>query len=392
MGTQSLINRIKYSALLYTCYYYCGNLFINLLKIFVKCRDNRILFISFGGRRYDDSPKVIYEEMLTDQRFDSYELIWAFQNPDCFEIKRGRKIKTDTFNYFINILSARVWVTNSRVERGLNFKGKHTFYLNTWHGTPIKRMGVDIDKKNLSFRGKDRWNFTDIMLAQGRYEADIFSRVFNIPCERFAIIGLPRNDELIANNRSDIISGLRAKIGIPSNKKVILYAPTFREYNKDKCNNCIMTLPINVDKWSKKLGKTHILLIRAHYEVVTDMSVDNSFVINVSAYPNLNDLMLASDILISDYSSIFFDYSILGRPMIPYCYDYEKYSKERGMYFDIRQALCCSIENEDELINEILNIDEERRCAIANNFRKKYIDSAGYAGKKAIELIVSKLQ
>lgn len=388
MKTLSLINRVKYSPALYSCYYHLGNFGVSILKLFVRNCSRRIVFVSFGGRKYDDSPKAIYEEILKDSRFKTYELIWAFQNPDNFEIPRGRKIKTDTLKYFVTLLSARVWITNSSVERGLNFKGRKTFYLNTWHGTPIKKMGADIVKENNSFRGKGKGNLTDIMLAQGKYEADIFSRVFSISSDKFAIIGLPRNDELISGNNIANIKKIKRSMSIPDSKIVILYAPTFREYKKDDRRNCIMDPPLDIKKWKNLLGEKYIFLLRAHYEIVRIMNVqENSFIRDVSDYQNLNELMLVSDILISDYSSIFFDYSILGRPMIPYCYDYDEYSKKRGMYFDIRKALCCHINNEIELINEIKHIDIEKRSAISRIFCDKYIESAGESAKLATNLI-----
>lgn len=250
------------------------------------------------------------------------------------------------------------------------------------------RKRADIVNGNNSFRGKGKGNLTDIMLAQGKYEADIFSRVFSISSDRFAIIGLPRNDELIFGNNIANIKKIKRSMSIPDSKIVILYAPTFREYKKDDRRNCIMDLPLDIKKWKNFLGEKYIFLLRAHYEVVRIMNVqENSVVRDASDYQNLNELMLVSDILISDYSSIFFDYSILGRPMTPYCYDYDEYSKKRGVYLDIRKALCCHINNEIELINEIKHIDIEKRSAISRIFCDKYIESAGESAKLATNLI-----
>ena len=133
------------------------------------------------------------------------------------------------------------------MERGLSFKGKKTFYLNTWHGTPIKKMGSDIDSSNKSFGTKGR-SRVDVMLAQGHYEAEIFSRVFNIPFENFRIIGLPRNDELVKNNISKQME-LKKQLNISLDKKVILYAPTFREFTKDSAHNCIFAPPIDLKRF-----------------------------------------------------------------------------------------------------------------------------------------------
>ena len=109
---KKLIVLTKYFKFLYIIYYFIGSLMVNILKLFIKPRNNLIFFISFGGKKFDDSPKVLYEAMLIDSRFDGYNFIWAFQNPDKYIIPRGKKIKTDTISYYITALQARCWITN----------------------------------------------------------------------------------------------------------------------------------------------------------------------------------------------------------------------------------------------------------------------------------------
>lgn len=390
----SLINRIKYCPPLYKMYSTAGALALSVLKIFVRRNPKLIVFVSFGGRKFDDSPKAIYEAMTEDSRFDEYEFVWAFIEPEQHNVGvRGKKIKIDTPRYFITLLRACCWITNSSVGRGLSFSGKKTLYFNTWHGTPIKKMGEDIAADNVSFKVKKSSN-VDVMLAQGKYEADIFARVFGIPRERFAVIGLPRNDELVqlgGNVRR--IDELRKKLGIPADKKVILYAPTYREYLKDESNGCVAEPPVDFRKWEKHIGKDYVVLFRAHYEVVRVLNVEfGDFVRNVSDYPNLNELMLVADVLVSDYSSIFFDYSILGRPMLCFAYDYDIYAEKRGMYFDVRKELCCeNLGEEENLLGEIERLDYAERTKIANAFREKYVDSAGNAADQAVDIVFERI-
>lgn len=391
MNTLSLINRVKYSKTIYTIYYYIGSWLISLLKLFVQTDDKLIVFASFGGRKYDDSPKAIYEAMFRDSRFDDYKLVWAFMQPDKFEIPRGEKVKIDTFSYYKKLLSARVWVTNSSMNRGLDFTGNHTFELNTWHGSAIKKMGGDINKGNTSFGLKSSKKNENVMLAQGEYDVDVFTKAFSRPRESFRVIGLPRNDEL-AHVTKDIQDATKQRLGISTNKKVILYAPTFREYDKDSGNNVVLTPPINLELWQEQLGDDFVFLFRAHYEVAKVMGIeDNDFVKNVSSYPNLNDLMIASDMLISDYSSIFFDYAIQWKPMLCYCYDYEKYAKERGMYFDIRDYLP-NADNEDDLIKLIQNTDTTKENAATKRFQEHFVTEYGSAAKKSLDIIYDKIR
>ena len=144
--------------------------------MFIKIDDRLILINSFGGKKYDDSPKVLYEAMLNDSRFDDYKLVWAFSDPTIYNIPNS--IQIDSLKYFVTALKAKCWISNSGIERGLNFKNKRTFYFNTWHGSPIKKMGSDVSSSNKSFKGKGR-NTTNIMTAQSEFEIDVFSKVFN---------------------------------------------------------------------------------------------------------------------------------------------------------------------------------------------------------------------
>lgn len=390
MNNISLINRVKYNKYIYTLYYYIGSWGIRLLKLFIKADPKMIVFASFGGRKFDDSPKAIYEGMLLDSRFDNYKLVWAFIHPEEFNLSRGEKIKIDTFAYYKKLLKARIWVTNSSMTRGLNFTGKNSFQLNSWHGSAIKRLGSDINSGNTSFGIKGKTKIKGVMLAQGDYDVDVFSRAFNIPAKDFRITGLPRNDDL-ATVTKEQQDALKEKLGISKEKKVILYAPTFREYDKDEDNNVVLTPPIDFNLWTKILGEDYVLLLRAHYEVAKVMGTEDSeFLKNVSTYPNLNDLMMASDMLISDYSSIFFDYAIQGKPMLCFCYDYGKYAESRGVYFDIRNWLP-SATNENELLELICktNISENSEATI--KFQKKYVTEFGHATEKSLDIIFENL-
>lgn len=388
MNKLAIINYVKYNRFIYNVYFIVGSAAIRLLGNFITRKRNRIIFSSFGGRKYDDSPRCIYEVMQKDSRFKNYEYIWALGNPDAFDIPGAQKVKCDTFAYYKTLMSAAVWVTNSSMERGLSFKPKRIFNLNTWHGTAIKLMGCDISKENTSFSSKGKENHNDVMLAQGQYDVDLFSRVFSIPRENFRVTGLPRNDELVYGNTEENRKRIRERLGIKDGVKIILYAPTFREYDKDAGQNCKLSVPINLKKWENMLGNDYVLLMRAHYEVVKLMQIeDNDFVKNVSAYPNLNELMIVSDLLVSDYSSIFMDYSVQDKPMLCFAYDYDKYSSLRGMYFDIREKLGSNCEDEDQLIDAIHTLDIEKAVETTRKFRKQFVENSGNASNLSLDII-----
>lgn len=150
--------------------------------------------------------------------------------------------------------------------------------------------------------------------------------------------------------------------------------------------NCILAPPMNIEKWKNELGNKYCLLFRAHYEISKVMEIkEDRFVFNVSDYPTLEDLMIVADVLISDYSSIFFDFSIMDKPMIHFTCDYDKYSQNRGMYFDIRQKLDGS-ECEDVII-AILKFDGDNIDKTVA-FRKQYVNYFGSATKKSLDCII----
>ena len=383
-----IINIVKYSKPVYSAYYYVMNSLISGLKPFVKTDDKLILFNSYAGRKFDDSPKAIFDVMKKDIRFKDYKLVWAFHNPEMYEIEGAEKIRTDTFEYFKTALQAKVWITNSSVERGLHFKNKNTLYFNTWHGTPIKKMGNDIEN-NKGFKEKKQSDI-DVMTVQGDFEASMFSNCFGIPADRFLKVGLPRNDQLASYSYKER-EQFRNKLGISSNKKVILYCPTFREFERDQNNGCILVPPMNLGKWEKELGEEYVLLFRAHYEVAKAMEIkENSFVRDVTGYPSINELMIASDILLSDYSSILVDYSIMDKPMLHFTYDYDKYSLNRGMYFDIRNYLS-GADHEDAVINLIKFMNCNAETEKTKVFRKQFVQYYGNASRLSVDYIFERL-
>ena len=392
MASRSLVSQVKHTKLFYNSYFYIGSSFVKSLKKFIKPNNKLIVFSSFSGKSYDDSPRALYEGMIKDHRFDDYELVWDFRDPKKYNIERGSKIKTDTLTYYTTLLKARLWITNVSMYRGLEFTGINSYVFNTWHGSAIKKIGIDVKGKD-AFVGKTKQKKGDVILAQGHYDVKTFSHAYEMPQHRVLAFGLPRNDELVYNNKSDMISDLKARLGIAPKKKVILYAPTYREYQRDNNKNSIFSLPIDINKWEERLSNDFVILFRAHPDVVKVLNiVENDFVKDVSSYPHVNELMLMSDLLISDYSSIFFDYSILGRPMLCFAYDYDRYNEERGLYFDIRKELASErLSDENILVDTIIKLDWEERSRISIDFRDKYVESFGDATQKSLDYLYNVL-
>ncbi|MEF7456841.1 CDP-glycerol glycerophosphotransferase family protein [Pediococcus pentosaceus] len=170
----------------------------------------------------------------------------------------------------------------------------------------------------------------DLLLCSGDYDKKIFEHIFpnNINVD---VVGLPRNEALVKEslNKDIIKNRVIKKLGLDPQKEVLLYAPTFREYNLGISSGENKFFD---KKFLDKISKEYNVLVRGHYFALENLN--NKHIFNVSKYENLNELMIASDILISDYSSIIFDYLLLDKPILLYLFDYTKYSTYRGLYFN----------------------------------------------------------
>ena len=372
---------VKSHRWLYATYYYVMSFVINCIKVFVKPDDKLILFVSYGGKHYSDSPKNIFERMQSDIRFSSFHFVWAFVKPDDFEIEGTECIKIDTLKYFLTALKARVWITNVIIERALNFTGKNTFYLCTSHGIPLK----SIAQSSTSFRGIARCLY-DCCLAQSEFDRQLQSSEFGIPIDKIELLGYPRNDKF-SGDHTEIIKRVRDYYGIRDNREIILYAPTYRDWN-----NGIERVALDINKWEKKLGGNFVLLYRAHPTVKVELdNKHKDFFINATSYEDLDDLLIAADILISDYSSMFFDYSIMHKPMICWAYDYDTFKKYRCLKVDLINEVYGGEISEDEVIDYIEKGDYSDSIKEAVEFQNKYVTVYGNATLNALDLIAKKV-
>ncbi|QIL45795.1 CDP-glycerol glycerophosphotransferase family protein [Vagococcus coleopterorum] len=364
--------------------------------LFSKCLnrdDNMIYFESFLGRQYSDNPRAIYEYI--NKEYPEYKCYWGmdsrfFSKFDDLGLNTVPKI---SIKGLYIIAKSKYWVTNSRVPLWVT-KPSDTIYLQTWHGTPLKKLAIDMDDENIPDRWNrpipykeafslesDRW---DYMISPNKYSTEIFKRCFNFN-NAMLETGYPRNDYLTTSNNQEHIDEIKQKLGLPLDKKIILYAPTWRDYKHYE-------LELDLQRMQEEIGDDYYIIFRLHYLVLTtnDISEDNSFIKNVSSYNEISELYLISDLLITDYSSVFFDYAILKRPMIFYCYDLEEYKNDlRGFYFDFeKDAPGPIVQTEDELIKAIKNSDEQK---VSKGFGDQFTSlEDGYATKRVVERMLNK--
>lgn len=181
---------------------------------------------------------------------------------------------------------------------------------------------------------------------------------------------------------------LRKKLNIPLDKKVILYAPTWRDSN-DGGKTYALKPPVIIDRWKQELGEDFIILMRTHpyTNKLFGIQFDN-FVRDYSSYPRINDLMIVADFLVSDYSSVMFDYSILDKPMFCYGYDYDSYKRDRAFVLDPQEAFVSGVlKTEEELLQKIKTCNYQEECNNTKKFREKYFEYGGNATNTCIEKV-----
>lgn len=374
---------LKRNRWLYLCYNYVMSLVVNFIKLFVTTDEKLILFVSFGGRRCTDSPRAIYDYMLKDSRFEGYKLVWGVvDTQSCPDI--NNKVKIDTLKYYITSLKARSWITNVLVERGLSYSGKHTFYLYTGHGSPLKKCGVDENNKG-HFKSASKGCF-NAGLAQSEFEREIRGRLMGLPLNEVYLTGAPTND-ILSNYNEEYRNSVRDSLGIKKNKRAILYAPTFREYRNF---GTFDMKDVDFDKWHNILGDDYVILYRAHPIAMYNAQNNKEWFIDVTSYERIEPLMIASDVLISDYSGLIPDYSIMEKPIYLWTYDYEEYTDARGLYFDIRKVLP-STPDEETLLSLIKTGFTEEQKDLVLKFKKEYATVCGSATTRAVDLIYNKI-
>lgn len=324
-------------------------IFFNIIASLFPVKKKSVLFESFNGKLPSDNPYYIYLE-LKKQQLD-WDLVWGVK-PSLYdkakkEFPDFKFIKRFSLKWLFFTPRSQFWVFNARMPHWLK-KNKGTTYIQTWHGTPLKKLGLDIE--TVSMPGTDnsvykrefifessRW---DYLIAPNEYSKKIFKRAFGFK-NKFLDTGYPRNDILVQKKNDDNYKRqLKKRILGKEDGRVILYAPTWRDDYFISKGNYKFYMPFDLEQIVSILNPSDIFIIRPHYLVGDTIDI-TGFERNVKVCleEDINELYLISDMMITDYSSVMFDYAILERPMMFYPYDIEHYQEElRGFYFDYNEV------------------------------------------------------
>lgn len=358
---------------------YKKNKYIRSMRQF-EVDSNLVVFESYMGKNCCCSPRAIYELMASDPAYDDYSFVWAFTDCEAHcqasplhpDLSRARLVEYKSKEYFETYAKAGIFITNSRLPEEIVRKHNQIF-VQCWHGTPLKRLGHDVIKHSENslntweeMSGKSdldaiRYSY---MVSPSPFCTDKYRSAFNLeqnnPHVRIIEEGYPRNDFLFHYTPEDI-SNVREILGLSPDdqRKIILYAPTWRDNQHASGLGYTLDLQVDFDKWQEQLSDEYIVLFRAHYFIANafDFTKYRNFVFDVSSFDDINYLYIASDILITDYSSVFFDYANLKRPILFYMYDLEEYKgKLRDFYFDLSELPGPIIEDEADLLAAVKNL------------------------------------
>lgn len=335
-----------------------------------KVEDKVVFFESYQGRSFACSPKAIFEEMRDSGEYSDYEFIWGLRDAKVHNFRKIMKKlcgvsgspsgititvhKYETYGYYKDLARAKYWIMNSNVRPFLKPR-KEQVYVQTWHGTPLKKIGLDVPGSELDY-GKEGKKFS-YMISPSKYCSEKLVSAFGLQGREDIVLetGYPRNDALFTFDQAKVNSVLR-ELDIPRGKKLILYAPTFRDNKHSEVSGYENASGIDFEELKEQIGDEYMILFRAHYFVAKNMDFTRlkDFVIDVSDYEDINDLYIISDMLITDYSSVFFDYANLKRPIIFYMYDYEDYkANARDFYLDQSELPGPIAKTQDELAKAI---------------------------------------
>ena len=368
-----------------------------------KVDDKTVMFYAFKGQAYTCTPKAIYEYMIQDEKYKEYKFIWAFKEPENYKFLEKNKntsvIKYGGKEYEKNLAVAKYWIFNYRVDDHI-YPKKNQVYVQCWHGTPLKKLGYDLKDTHNAMNSEqeihDKYRIDakkfKYILSPSKFASEKFVSAWNLintnMQDKIIEKGYPRNDFLY-NYKQEDVEKIKDKLKITKDKKIILYAPTWRDDQHQADIGYTYHTEVDFDLLKEKLEKEYIILFRAHYLVANsfDFSKYQGFIYNVSDVDDINELYVVSDLLITDYSSVFFDYANLKRPMIFYMYDLEKYKDDlRGFYLEIKELPGEITKTEKELIKAIENTKDFVYDKKYEEFNQKYnyLDD-GNATKRVVE-------
>lgn len=352
----------------------------------------KIVFSNFHGKGFGCNPKYIALELLKRNKEENLglDLVWFNDGKDTFP-EGIRTVPYNSEQAVREMATARILVDNQMKFTGF-LKRPDQFFIETWHGAiPLKKLGMDnppnIISKSYCERMHNNFDAVDLLLSNSSFCTHMFRRGFAY--EGYILEkGCPRND-ILTKDPALFKEDVCKMLGVDPAKKLMLYAPTFR------ADKSLKAYQMDYEKVAQAMGEDWVLLIRLHphiQKLAKNLSY-NERIVNASTVPDMQVLMAATDILITDYSNIMFEFMASGRPCFLYATDIEEYRKERDYYFDLEKLPFSIAQTTDELIGHIHDFDEKLYREKVQEFSKEVgLNESGHAAEAVASIMVDMIK
>ena len=345
------------------------------------------VFAAYWYRGYSCNPRAIYERAR--ELVPGLHGVWVVNTSGAWTVPDGVDYVMAGSRPYFDLIARASWFVNNVNFPNNMVKREGQVHVMTHHGTPLKHMGLDLrtapdggERSGLPrlLRRCSRWDFS---VSQNAFTTPIWERVYPTRYESLET-GYPRND-VLANTREGDYSRVREQLGIEPGRRTVLYTPTHREYQKDYVP--VLDLAALTDG----LGEEWLVLARAHYFYESDEQMRELHragrLMDVSEHPSIEDLCIAADALVTDYSSIMFDYAVLDRPIVIHARDWDEYRTKRGVYFDLMEERPGQVTtSEAELVEALRSGDEGARERARFRARFCYLED-GHAAERVVRRV-----
>lgn len=323
-------------------------------------KQNKVVFCSYYGRGYSDNPRAVAEALRASG--EDLDLVWLLKNKaDAASLPEGVRPVSyhDPLSRAWHLATAKVWVDNCR--KGERCKRKGQYYMQTWHGFALKRIEKDaeatLEPAYIQSCIQDSRD-CDLMVSGSEFMSRLHRESFWYDGE-VAAYGTPRNDVFFRDNAA-LAEQVRSFWNLPKEQKLVLYAPTFRADHSTDCYALDAAALVNACR--ERFGGEWSVLIRLHPNIAGKSKglfpYDGTEIVDATAYPDMADLLLACDVLLTDYSSSMFDFALSGKPCFQFALDIESYRQDRGFYFPLDQLPFPLADGNGALCRLIAEFDE----------------------------------
>lgn len=395
-GAVNLFENVKriHKGAVYLCqkedlYFLHYNMFKRLWDNPIK--DNKLFFQSNYGQGYMCNGKYISEELIRQNQ--NVDIVWAVKNMETEVPYQVRKVKIESPDYYYEMATSRIWVDNCRKDTYIH-KRQNQYYIQTWHGSgPLKKVEKDVENSLSSeyiCRAERDGEMIDLFLSSSSANSSMYKNSFYSHGEILEC-GSPRNDLMFNSDRVDK-DKIRHSIGVDDRTvKIVLYAPTFRRTIENSVKVYDLDADRVVKELRKKFGGSFVMLVRFHPNLCgnTQLDILYSDCIQVTDYVDVQELLLVADVLITDYSSILWDFSLQKKPVFLYQNDEQEYLDDRGFYSPLCEWPYPRAHNLENLCRKIAEFEEEEYISDLERFFQKWTSfDDGHASARAVERIM----